>query len=158
MCEVFADLSTTAGIKVPEPDITSRSLGQARSLTPRAISAFVAKRRRAARTADDALQQASSTHTTSTTHMYAYALPYASSPNLLTITKMRKNKATVSRPVLEDQDGGKRGGTAGSNRTDDTDAEMNLQIDTGVSSFNNDRGSNPVEARNEPARESGSLH
>ncbi|KRX51647.1 hypothetical protein T09_9055 [Trichinella sp. T9] len=53
---------------------------------------------------------------------------------------------------------GKRGGRAGSNRTDDTDAEMNLQFDTGVSSFNNDRGSNPVEARNEPARESGSLH
>ncbi|KRX35655.1 hypothetical protein T05_8020 [Trichinella murrelli] len=48
---------------------------------------------------------------------------------------------------------GKRGGRAGSNRTDDTDAEMNLQFDTGVSSFNNDRGSNPVEARNEPARE-----
>ncbi|KRX39352.1 hypothetical protein T05_10228 [Trichinella murrelli] len=44
---------------------------------------------------------------------------------------------------------GKRDGRAGSNRTDDTDAEMNL---------------NPVEARNEPAREfearneSGSLH
>ncbi|KRZ50123.1 hypothetical protein T02_1604 [Trichinella nativa] len=53
---------------------------------------------------------------------------------------------------------GKRGGRAGSNRTDDTDAEMNLQFDTGGSSFNNDRGSNPVEARNEPARESGSLH
>ncbi|KRY08504.1 hypothetical protein T12_4857 [Trichinella patagoniensis] len=52
---------------------------------------------------------------------------------------------------------GKRGGRAGSNRTDDTDAEMNLQFDTGVSSFNNDRGSNPVEARNEPAQESGSL-
>ncbi|KRX79237.1 hypothetical protein T06_8973 [Trichinella sp. T6] len=51
---------------------------------------------------------------------------------------------------------GKRGGRAGSNRTDDTDAVMNLQFDTGVSSFNNDRGSNPVEARNEPARESGS--
>ncbi|KRY27681.1 hypothetical protein T01_11454 [Trichinella spiralis] len=100
---------------------------------------------------------------------------------------MRKNKATVSRPVLEDQEGvrwnvtiissggaivcclreivvvvvrelGKRDGRAGSNRTDDTDAEMNPQIDTGVSSFGNDRGSNPVEARNEPARESGSLH
>ncbi|KRX96929.1 hypothetical protein T4E_64 [Trichinella pseudospiralis] len=27
-----------------------------------------------------------------------------------------------------------------------------------LSSFNNDRGSNPVEARNEPARESGTLH
>ncbi|KRZ50875.1 hypothetical protein T02_9964 [Trichinella nativa] len=53
---------------------------------------------------------------------------------------------------------GKRGGTAGSNRTDDTGAEMNLQFDTGVSSFNNERGSNPVEARNEPARESGSSH
>ncbi|KRY04326.1 hypothetical protein T12_1176, partial [Trichinella patagoniensis] len=53
---------------------------------------------------------------------------------------------------------GKRAGRAGSNRTDDTDAEMNLQFDTGVSSFNNDRGSNPVEARNEPAWESGSLH
>ncbi|KRZ93250.1 hypothetical protein T08_11781 [Trichinella sp. T8] len=52
----------------------------------------------------------------------------------------------------------KRVGRAGSNRTDDTDAEMNLQFDTGRSSFNNDRGSNPVEARNEPARESGSLH
>ncbi|XP_003369186.1 conserved hypothetical protein [Trichinella spiralis] len=34
---------------------------------------------------------------------------------------------------------------------------MNPQIDTGVSSFNNDRGSNAVEARNESARESGSL-
>ncbi|KRX84690.1 hypothetical protein T06_14969 [Trichinella sp. T6] len=53
---------------------------------------------------------------------------------------------------------GKRGGRAGSNRTDDTDAEMNLQFDTGVLSFNNDRASNPVEASNEPARESGSLH
>ncbi|KRX49543.1 hypothetical protein T05_13346 [Trichinella murrelli] len=52
---------------------------------------------------------------------------------------------------------GKRGGRAGSNRTDDTDAEMNPQVDTGVSSFCNDRGSNPVEARNEPAREIGSL-
>ncbi|KRX24016.1 hypothetical protein T07_7642 [Trichinella nelsoni] len=95
---------------------------------------------------------------------------------------MRKNKATVSRPVLEDQEGvrwnglllacverdasmlptkrelGKRGGRAGSNRTDDTDSETNPQIDTGVSSFNNDLGGNPVEARNEPARESGSLH
>ncbi|KRZ98106.1 hypothetical protein T08_5910 [Trichinella sp. T8] len=82
----------------------------------------------------------------------------------------KKNKATVSRPVLEDQEGvrwnviiissggaivwrlrytmvrelGKRGGRAGSNRTDDTDAEMNPQVDTGVSSFCNDRGSNPV--------------
>ncbi|KRZ48559.1 hypothetical protein T02_5629 [Trichinella nativa] len=52
---------------------------------------------------------------------------------------------------------GKRGGRAGSNRTDDTDAEMNPQVDTGVSSFCNDRGSNPVEARNEPAREISSL-
>ncbi|KRY56095.1 hypothetical protein T03_1194 [Trichinella britovi] len=52
---------------------------------------------------------------------------------------------------------GKRGGRAGSNRTDDTDRDMSPQIDTGVSSFGNDRGSNPVEARNEPARESGSL-
>ncbi|KRY26812.1 hypothetical protein T01_1747 [Trichinella spiralis] len=51
----------------------------------------------------------------------------------------------------------KRGGRAGSNRTDDTDAEANPQIDTGVSSFNNDLGGNPVEARNDPARESGSL-
>ncbi|KRX75006.1 hypothetical protein T06_1285 [Trichinella sp. T6] len=48
---------------------------------------------------------------------------------------------------------GKRGGRAGSNRTDDTDRDMSPQIDTGVSSFGNDRGSNPVEARNEPARE-----
>ncbi|KRX11453.1 hypothetical protein T07_5705, partial [Trichinella nelsoni] len=47
---------------------------------------------------------------------------------------------------------GKRGGRAGSNRTDDTDSETNPQIDTGVSSFNNDLGGNPVEARNEPAR------
>ncbi|XP_003369045.1 LPXTG-motif protein cell wall anchor domain protein [Trichinella spiralis] len=94
----------------------------------------------------------------------------------------KKNKATVSLPVLEDQEGvrwnglllaawsdslasmlptkrelGKRGGRAGSNRTEDTDAETNPQIDTGVSSFNNDLGGNPVEARNEPARESGSL-
>ncbi|KRY28637.1 hypothetical protein T01_4957 [Trichinella spiralis] len=52
---------------------------------------------------------------------------------------------------------GKRGGRASSNRTDDTDAEANPQIDTGVSSFNNDLGGNPVEARNDPARESGSL-
>ncbi|KRX69802.1 hypothetical protein T06_3667 [Trichinella sp. T6] len=99
----------------------------------------------------------------------------------LPITKMRKkNKATVSRPALEDQEGvrwnvtiissggaiceyvtnkaWKRGGRAGSNRTDNRDAEMSPQIDSGVSSFGNDRGSNPVEARNEPARESGSLH
>ncbi|KRY34924.1 hypothetical protein T01_14278 [Trichinella spiralis] len=81
----------------------------------------------------------------------------------------KKNKATVSRPVLEDQEevrwngllaawsDRKRGGRAGSNRTDDTDTETNPQIDTGVSSFNNDPGGNPVEARNEPARESGSL-
>ncbi|KRZ48290.1 hypothetical protein T02_2675, partial [Trichinella nativa] len=34
---------------------------------------------------------------------------------------------------------------------------MNPQVDTGVSSFCNDRGSNPVEARNEPAREISSL-
>ncbi|KRZ95793.1 hypothetical protein T08_12064 [Trichinella sp. T8] len=52
---------------------------------------------------------------------------------------------------------GKRGGRAGSNRTDDTDGDMSPQIDTGVSSFGNDRGSNPVEARNEPARASDSL-
>ncbi|KRY07436.1 hypothetical protein T12_8702 [Trichinella patagoniensis] len=95
----------------------------------------------------------------------------------------KKNKATISRPVLEDQEGvrwnvtiissgeaivgflrytvvvvvviankycilfcalsarmlptkrelGKRGGRAGSNRTDDTDAEMNLQVNTGAS-------------------------
>ncbi|KRY33487.1 hypothetical protein T01_3631 [Trichinella spiralis] len=53
---------------------------------------------------------------------------------------------------------GKRGGRAGSNRTDDTDADMSPQIDIGVSSFGNGRGSIPVEARNEPAQESGSLH
>ncbi|KRY44716.1 Transposon Ty3-G Gag-Pol polyprotein [Trichinella britovi] len=52
---------------------------------------------------------------------------------------------------------GKRGGRAGSNQTADTDAELNLQFDTGVSSFNYDRSSNPVKARNDPARESGSL-
>ncbi|KRX26771.1 hypothetical protein T07_12755 [Trichinella nelsoni] len=101
----------------------------------------------------------------------------------LAITKMRmKNKATVSRPALEDQEevrwnvtiissggaivccsresGGrcwKRGSKAGSNRTDDTDAEMNSQVNTGASSFGDDCGSNSVEARNEPARESGSL-
>ncbi|KRY47152.1 hypothetical protein T03_13451 [Trichinella britovi] len=53
---------------------------------------------------------------------------------------------------------GKRGGRAGSNRTDDTDAEMNPQVNTGASSFVDDCGSNPVEATNEPALESGSLH
>ncbi|KRX12739.1 hypothetical protein T07_12620 [Trichinella nelsoni] len=101
------------------------------------------------------------------------------------ITKRRKkNEATVSRPVLEDQEGvrwnglllaagvwclafamyggakrelGKRRGRAGSNRTDDTDAEMNPQVITGASPFGDDCGSNTVEATNEPARESGSL-
>ncbi|KRY26742.1 hypothetical protein T01_9187 [Trichinella spiralis] len=104
------------------------------------------------------------------------------------ITKKRKkNKATVSRPVLEDQEGvrwnglllaaslvsgvcdirarmlptkrelGKRGGRAGSNRTDDTDAEMNPQVNTGASPFGDDCDSNPVEATNEPARENGLL-
>ncbi|KRX62433.1 hypothetical protein T09_12847 [Trichinella sp. T9] len=83
---------------------------------------------------------------------------------------MRKNKATVSRPILEDQEGirarmlpterelGKGGGRAGSNRTDDTDAEMNPQVNTGASSFGDDCGSNPVEATNQPDWESGSLH
>ncbi|KRZ82402.1 Retrovirus-related Pol polyprotein from transposon [Trichinella sp. T8] len=52
---------------------------------------------------------------------------------------------------------GKRGGRAGSNRSDDADAEMNPQVNTGASSFGDDCGSNPVEATNEPARESGSL-
>ncbi|KRY09587.1 hypothetical protein T12_12798 [Trichinella patagoniensis] len=82
----------------------------------------------------------------------------------------KKNKATVSLPVLEDQEGvrarmlptkrelGKRGGRAGSNRTDDTDAEMNPQVNTSASSFGDDCGSNPVEATNEPALESGSCH
>ncbi|KRY40747.1 hypothetical protein T01_10250 [Trichinella spiralis] len=96
----------------------------------------------------------------------------------------KKNEATVSRSVLEDQERvrwnglllaarvwclaarmlptkrelGKRGGRAGSNRTDDTDAEMNPKVNTGASSFGDDRGSNPVEATNEPARESGLLH
>ncbi|KRX63648.1 hypothetical protein T09_15326 [Trichinella sp. T9] len=81
----------------------------------------------------------------------------------------KKNKATVSRWVLEDQEGvrakmlptkrelGKRDGRAGSNRTDDTDAEMNSQVNTSASSFGDDCDSNPVEATNEPARESGSL-
>ncbi|KRX60744.1 hypothetical protein T09_7485 [Trichinella sp. T9] len=63
----------------------------------------------------------------------------------------------LARILLTKRELGKRGGRAGSNRTDDTDAEMNPQVDTGVSSFCNDRGSNPVEARNEPAREIGSL-
>ncbi|KRX35992.1 hypothetical protein T05_5309 [Trichinella murrelli] len=49
---------------------------------------------------------------------------------------------------------GERGGRAGSNRTDDTDAEMNPQVNTGASSFGDDSGSNPVEATNEPSRES----
>ncbi|KRY08491.1 Retrovirus-related Pol polyprotein from transposon 17.6 [Trichinella patagoniensis] len=53
---------------------------------------------------------------------------------------------------------GKRGGRAGIKRTDDTDAEMNPQVNTGTSSFSDDCGSNPVQATNEPARESGSLH
>ncbi|KRX54273.1 Retrovirus-related Pol polyprotein from transposon [Trichinella sp. T9] len=53
---------------------------------------------------------------------------------------------------------GKRGGRAGSNRTDDADAEMNPQVNTGASSFGDDCGSNFVEATNEPARQSGSLH
>ncbi|KRY08037.1 hypothetical protein T12_1065 [Trichinella patagoniensis] len=83
---------------------------------------------------------------------------------------MRKNKATVSRPVLEDQEGvrarmlptkhelGKGGSRAGSNRTDDTDAEMNPQVNTGASSFGDDCGSNSVEATNQPDWENGSLH
>ncbi|KRX54282.1 hypothetical protein T09_1734 [Trichinella sp. T9] len=82
----------------------------------------------------------------------------------------KKNKATISRPVLEDQEGvrarmlptkhelGKRGGRAGSNRTDDTDTEMNPQVNTGASSFDDDCGSNPVEATNEPAWQSGSFN
>ncbi|KRY20050.1 hypothetical protein T12_14431 [Trichinella patagoniensis] len=49
---------------------------------------------------------------------------------------------------------GKRGGRAGSNRTGDTRAEMNPQVNTGASSFGDDIGSNPVEATNEPSRES----
>ncbi|KRX78971.1 hypothetical protein T06_1048 [Trichinella sp. T6] len=52
---------------------------------------------------------------------------------------------------------GKRGIGAGSNRTDDTDAEMNPQVNTGTLSFGDDCGSNPVEATKEPARERGSL-
>ncbi|KRY31587.1 hypothetical protein T01_197 [Trichinella spiralis] len=40
----------------------------------------------------------------------------------------------------------KRGGRAGSNRTEDTNAEMNPQVSTGASSFGDDCGSNPVEA------------
>ncbi|KRZ91498.1 hypothetical protein T08_1514 [Trichinella sp. T8] len=47
----------------------------------------------------------------------------------------------------------KRGGRAGSNRTNDTDIEINPQGDTGASSFGDDCGSNPVEATNEPAGE-----
>ncbi|KRY54995.1 hypothetical protein T03_10744 [Trichinella britovi] len=70
----------------------------------------------------------------------------------------KKNKATVSRWVLEDQEGVReKGRQGGSNRTDDTDAEMNPQVNTSASSFGDDCGSNPVEATNEPARESGSL-
>ncbi|KRZ09243.1 hypothetical protein T11_4328, partial [Trichinella zimbabwensis] len=53
---------------------------------------------------------------------------------------------------------GKRGGRAGSSRTDKTAAETHPQVDTGASSLSDDRGSSPVEATNEPARESGSLH
>ncbi|KRZ70685.1 hypothetical protein T10_11394 [Trichinella papuae] len=52
---------------------------------------------------------------------------------------------------------GKRGGRAGSSRTDNMDAETNPQVDTGASSLSDDGGSSPVEATNEPARESGSL-
>ncbi|KRX13333.1 hypothetical protein T07_12896 [Trichinella nelsoni] len=53
----------------------------------------------------------------------------------------------------------KRGGRAGTvgTATDDTDAEMNQQVNTGASSFGDDCGSNPSEATNEPAQESGSL-
>ncbi|KRZ04806.1 hypothetical protein T11_11500, partial [Trichinella zimbabwensis] len=53
---------------------------------------------------------------------------------------------------------GKRGGRAGSCRTDNADALTNPQVDTGASSLGDDRGSSPLEATNEPARESGSLH
>ncbi|KRZ50434.1 hypothetical protein T02_6885 [Trichinella nativa] len=71
----------------------------------------------------------------------------------------KKNKAAISRLVLEDQEGVReKGGRAGSNRTDDTDAEMNPQVNTGASSFDDDCGSNPVEATNEPARQSGSFN
>ncbi|KRZ71038.1 hypothetical protein T10_8624 [Trichinella papuae] len=52
---------------------------------------------------------------------------------------------------------GKWGGRGGSSRTDNTAAETNPQVDTGASSLSDDRGSSPVEATNEPARESGSL-
>ncbi|KRZ05153.1 hypothetical protein T11_13695 [Trichinella zimbabwensis] len=52
---------------------------------------------------------------------------------------------------------GKRSGRAGSSRTDNVDAETNPQVDTGASSLSDDRGNSPVEAANEPARESGSL-
>ncbi|KRY47329.1 hypothetical protein T03_5860 [Trichinella britovi] len=81
----------------------------------------------------------------------------------------KKNEATVRPPVLEDQERvrarmlptkrelGKRGVRSGSNRTDDTDAEMNPQVDIGESSFGDACGSNPVEATKEPARESGLL-
>ncbi|KRZ68480.1 hypothetical protein T10_9921 [Trichinella papuae] len=53
---------------------------------------------------------------------------------------------------------GKRGGRAGCCRTDNADALTNPQVDTGASSLGDDRGSSPLEATNEPARESGSLH
>ncbi|KRZ48675.1 hypothetical protein T02_13245 [Trichinella nativa] len=52
---------------------------------------------------------------------------------------------------------GKRGVRSGCNQTDDTDAEMNPQVDIGESSFGDACGSNPVEETKEPARESGSL-
>ncbi|KRZ08536.1 hypothetical protein T11_13679 [Trichinella zimbabwensis] len=51
---------------------------------------------------------------------------------------------------------GKWGGRGGSSRTDNTDAETNPQVDTGASSLSDDRGSSPVDATNELARESGS--
>ncbi|KRZ01939.1 hypothetical protein T11_17373, partial [Trichinella zimbabwensis] len=52
---------------------------------------------------------------------------------------------------------GKRSGRAGSSRTDNADAETDPQVDTGASSLSDDRGNSPVEATNEPTRESGSV-
>ncbi|KRX22938.1 hypothetical protein T07_5916 [Trichinella nelsoni] len=71
---------------------------------------------------------------------------------LLRINPVFLFSALSARMLPTKRELGKRGGRAGSNRTDDTDAEMNPQVNTGASSFGDDCGSNPVEARNEPAR------
>ncbi|KRX12341.1 Retrovirus-related Pol polyprotein from transposon, partial [Trichinella nelsoni] len=64
---------------------------------------------------------------------------------LLRINPVFLFSALSARMLPTKRELGKRGGRAGSNRTDDTDAEMNPQVNTGASSFGDDCGSNPVE-------------